>query len=165
MKREVFVVALAVAGAFMASSETFAQADERPFSVIEEVYVVPGMGPEFEAAAKARTLRMAAGNLSFTQYAGGSENGFYRFLTQLANDLASLDRWREEIAGMPPAATPVSGVEIIQRIDRSVWQFRSEVSRVNPPDAQPRHGWNWRQADRPCSGVLTQTQRAILRLS
>ena len=117
MKREVLVVALVVVGAFIVSSETFAQDAERPFRILEEVYVVPGMGPEFEAAAKARTLRMAAGNVSFTQYAGGSENGFYRFFTVLANDFASLVRWREEIAAMPPAASPVNAAEIIQRID------------------------------------------------
>lgn len=130
MKREVLVVALVVVGAFIVSSETFAQDDEGRFGVIEEVYVVPGMGPEFEAAAKARTLRMAAGNVSFTQLAGGSENGFYRFLTLLANDFSSLDRWREEVAAMPPAASPANAAEIIQRIDRSVWRYRSDLSHL-----------------------------------
>ena len=124
------LVALMVMVALAGATVAFAQQAAAPFTVIEEVHVTPGMDSEFEAVARARTLRMATGNLSFAQYAGASENGFYRFFTQLSDDFSSVDRWRKEIAGMPPAAGPVSGVDIIQHIDRSVWQSRPDLSHV-----------------------------------
>ena len=90
------------------------------------------MVAEFEAASKARTARMAKGNVTFARRVAVSEAGVYRFTTLLENDFASLDKRREQFNAMPPAnsANLARAREAIRRIDSSITQSRPELSYV-----------------------------------
>ena len=98
------------------------QQAEAQFRVLEEIYIAPGTAEEFEAASKARTARMVAGNVAFGRLVSVTNDGVYRFVTQLEEDFSSVGEWREQIAAMPASSTPGSLAGIIDHIDRSIWQ-------------------------------------------
>lgn len=109
------------------------QQAEAQFRVLEEIYIAPGTAEEFEAASKARTARMVAGNVAFGRLVSVTNDGVYRFVTQLEEDFSSVAEWREQIAAMPASPTPGSVAGIIDHIDRSIWQSRPDLSHV--PDS------------------------------
>ena len=115
-----------------------AQQTEPQFSVLEEISINTGMVAEFEAASKARTARMVAGNVTFRRRVAVSEGGVYRFRTLLEGDFASVVRWREQIDAMPPSSQPVSAAGIIESIDTSVFQSRPDLSYI--PDERRLEG-------------------------
>ena len=98
--------------------------------IAEEIYIAPGTAEEFEAASKARTARMVAGNVAFGRLVSVTNDGVYRFVTQLEEDFSSVAEWREQIAAMPASPTPGSLAGIIDHIDRSIWQNRPDLSHV-----------------------------------
>ena len=83
------------------------QQAEAQFRVLEEIYIAPGTAEEFEAASKARTARMVAGNVAFGWLVSVTNDGVYRFVTQLEEDFSSVAEWREQIAAMPASPTPL----------------------------------------------------------
>ena len=99
------------------------QQAEAQFRVLEEIYIAPGTAEEFEAASKARTARMVAGNVAFGRLVSVTNDGVYRFVTQLEEDFSSVGEWREQIAAMPASSTP-------DHIDRSIWQSQPDISYV-----------------------------------
>ena len=106
--------------------EAMAQQAEAQFRVLLEVYIAPGTAEEFEAASKDRTASMVAGNVDFGRLASVSEDGVYRFMTQLGEEFSSVAEWREQLAGMP--SVTVSPVGIIDHVDRSIWRSRPDLS-------------------------------------
>ena len=120
-----FVVSTLIASAQNANAQ---------FVVREDVHVAPGTGAEFEATSKARTARMAAGNVGFGRLAAVNESGgHYRYLTLLDADFSSVTTWRDQIAAMPAAPTPGSAAGLIESIDRSIWQARPDLSYIPDP--------------------------------
>jgi len=106
------------------------QQAEAQFRVLEEIYIAPGTAEEFEAASKARTARMVAGNVAFGRLVSVTNDGVYRFVTQLEEDFSSVGEWREQIAAMPVSSTPGSVAGIIDHIDRAIWQRQPDISHV-----------------------------------
>ena len=116
---------------------TMAQQAESQLRLVEEVHVYPFAVAEFEEASKARTARMAKGNVTFAFQAAVNERGVYRFTTLLENGYASLDKRREQLDARPPA-DPVNQArasEAIDHIDRSITRSRPELSYI---PANPR---------------------------
>ena len=111
-----------------------AQNASAQFVVREDVHVAPGTTAEFEANSKARTARMAAGNVEFGRLAAVSESGgHYRYLTLLDADFSSVTTWRDQIAAMPAAPAPGGAAGLIESIDRSIWQARPDLSYIPDP--------------------------------
>ena len=101
------------------------------FVLREDVHVPPGVTAEFESASKARTARMAEGGVSFSRLAAANESrSHYRFQTILDDSFASVGTWRQEIADMPAGTNSRGVTDLIESIDRSVWQARPDLSYI-----------------------------------